>query len=313
MNGSWDHSVWSNDGVIINTGGGGVNISGAVGTGASVNNDKGRSPVDETHDRAKAARDLGVITIISEEAKAVIEMLRRGVSCDEYTDQAGRRFDDAVIEISDRHLRFVHLQSLKQGPSSAALAVRTLLDQYSPAVVALTGIAGGIHPDVRVGDVVIGEEIINYDSRKEIRGRVLRRGSGQQIPAPTRHAVNRFFASHGEPCRISAEGRDGVTRTFGVFHGPIGTGSKVIASRHSRASAFVRDFNYKALAVETEAEGFAWTLYEAVSERPDTGWLVVRGISDLADARKADTHHDVAAWHAAVVLEQLSPDLIPER
>lgn len=44
-----------------------------------------------------------------------------------------------------------------------------------------------------------------------------------------------------------------------------------------------------------------------------TEMSMVCGISDLANADKTDSYHEVAAWRAARVLELLGPFLIPER
>lgn len=300
---------------VINNGSGTINIVGSpIGRDAHV--DFGRAaPASAEGERStgRGGWDIGVVTVISSEAKAVSEILRGGVARREQLEPNGLCFEEATILVDERRLKLVHLQSLKPGQIPAARAVDDLLNCYSPAVLALTGIAGGIHPDVRLGDVVIGEEIISYDAHKEAADRVRRRGSTQPIPASTQRAINRFFSQSGEPCQVSAVDPDGVRRTFGVFHGPIGSGSAVVASEASMVSEYLRNVNDKTLAVETEAAGASWTLYERTDSHRETGWLVVRGISDLANAEKTDSYHEVAAWRAAKVLELLGPFLIPER
>jgi adenosylhomocysteine nucleosidase len=48
-----------------------------------------------------------------------------------------------------------------------------------------------------------------------------------------------------------------------------------------------------------------------VQQAPELrGWLTVRGVSDHADAGKRHAHHDLAATHAALVLERLLPYLL---
>lgn len=303
-----------NEGVINNSSGT-INIVGSsIGRGAQVNS--GRAAPASTEGEGSTGRggcDIGVLTVISTEARAVSAVLRGGTARRERLEANGLCFEEATILVDERRLKLVHLRSLRPGQVPAALAVGALLSYCSPAVLALTGIAGGIHPDVRLGDVVIGEEIISYDPYKETAYGVRRRGSTQPIPSSTQRAINRFFSQRGEPCQVSTIDPDGVRRAFGVFHGPIGSGSAVVATEVSMVREYLSNVNDKTLAVETEAAGASWALYERIDSHRETGWLVVRGISDLANADKTDSYHEVAAWRAARVLELLGPFLIPER
>lgn len=257
--------------------------------------------------------DIGVITVLSEETSAVTAMLnatgvaRRRVGAD------GLRFCEAETETASGTVNVVATQALDRGQRSAAISFGLLQQQYAPRTVVLAGIAGGISPDVSLGDVVIVHEVVYYDLRKEGPGRTVRRGQARPVPAATRRAVNAFFSDCGEPCRLAVRGRDGNTRDCHVLPGPVGSGEAVIASSSSEIRRYLTAFNDKTLAVETEAGGVAEAFYETAGmNAPGTGWLAVRGISDHADARKDDTYHEIASWHAAEVLRQLLPYLVPD-
>jgi adenosylhomocysteine nucleosidase len=56
-----------------------------------------------------------------------------------------------------------------------------------------------------------------------------------------------------------------------------------------------------------EAGGLSQFCHETPSPQP--GWLVVRGISDLADHAKTLDHQTAAARHAAIALRHLVPYL----
>lgn len=307
MNADQDGVPHVNKGVV-NSGPGTINFSGNVAIGENARVIAGRNPAGTTGPHARW--DVGVITVKPVEAMAVSAMMRRGIARREQLEANGLAFEEATIVAGDRRLKLAHLQSLVPGQMSAGLAVGDLMRHYSPAVIALTGIAGGMHQDLHLADVVIGDEVINYDAYKETPDEIRRRGSAQPVPAATRRAINSFFIRYGEPGRLTAAGPDGVSRTFGVFRGPIGSGSGVIANERSNVRDYLRKFNDKTLAVETEAAGLGWALYERVSGS-QTGWLAIRGISDLADADKDDSYQAVASWHAAAVLELLSPFLRP--
>jgi adenosylhomocysteine nucleosidase len=200
-------------------------------------------------------------------------------------------------------------QALNVGSAPTIMAVDRLRQYYDPAVIVLVGIAGGIHPAVALGDVVVVREVIYYDIRKETPGRVFRRGQTRVIPATIRHAINDFFSSNGEPYGAHGQDPDGSIRDYKVLPGPIGSGEAVIADGNSDILQYIAAFNDKTLAVETEAGGLAEAFYETAGTSPG-GWLAIRGISDHANADKDDTYHQIASWHAAAVLLHLVPFLV---
>jgi adenosylhomocysteine nucleosidase len=61
------------------------------------------------------------------------------------------------------------------------------------------------------------------------------------------------------------------------------------------------------LAVDMESGGL--TQFGHEEPPPPPGWLVVRGISDLADRAKSVHHQAAAAHHAAITLRDLLPYL----
>jgi adenosylhomocysteine nucleosidase len=253
--------------------------------------------------------DLGVITVLAEETRAVSRMLARAGAYRTTELDDGMRFEEATIEAGGRRVRTVTTRALDQGPLSASIAFDILRHYYAPAVVAMTGIAGGIHPSVQLGDVIIALEVINYDQRKETPAGSRRRGTSWQVPATVRRAVNNFFNDNGEPGRVTVTDPDGVTRAFSIRPGVIGSGNAVVADAASDIQTYLATFNDKTLAVETEQGGISQAFYEQADSRRAVGWLGIRGISDHANAAKDDRFHDIASWHAAAALERLAPYL----
>ena len=49
------------------------------------------------------------------------------------------------------------------GKVSAAVTTMLLLERFGVDHVIFTGVAGGIHPRLRVGDVVIGDRLVQHD------------------------------------------------------------------------------------------------------------------------------------------------------
>lgn len=297
-----------NDGVMITGSGNETNIIGnAIGERASVTN----TGPEATALRLGPRWDIGVITVLSEETRAVVDRLRQWRDCREFLDASGLHCVEARSGSGSGACRLVLLQALSRGTLSAAQAFTNLSRKYDPRVVVLTGIGGGIHADVALGDVVIGQEVIYYDRRKETVDGLRRRASSQPVSRSVRAALNRFFTDNGEPAQLGNADPDGATRTFNVMRGPIGSGEAVVADENSEIRKYLQMVNDQTLAVETEGAGLSTASYEETSgqagHRP---WLIIRGISDHADSAKNDNYHDIASWHAATVLEVLCPYLM---
>ncbi|MBO4209933.1 5'-methylthioadenosine/S-adenosylhomocysteine nucleosidase family protein [Micromonospora echinofusca] len=248
--------------------------------------------------------DIGILTVLPVETSAVVEVLRR--ACAYRTGQlpGGAQVHQAHVPTDEGQLRVVAMQTLNPGQRSATVAYQQLRRHFAPPVVLLVGIAGGIGTRVDIGDVVLADEVIYYDSRRETGSGVRRRGQEQRVTSVLRHRLDEFLRVHGEFCEIAPGYLVPVRR------GPIGSGEAVPADRASDIRRYLLDFNDKTLAVETEAAGVAQAFHEEVgTDRTLRGWLTIRGISDLADAHKGDGYHRLAAQHAAAVLERLLPFL----
>jgi adenosylhomocysteine nucleosidase len=259
----------------------------------------------------RAARyDVGIITILSEETRAVTAILDSAGQCRQRILPGGLRFCEASILAAGKTVTVAATQALAPGQRPAVLAFGHLWKHYAPATVALVGIAGAISPAVCLGDVVVADRIIYYDLRKELADHVVHRGEAAAVPAVTGRAVNAFFSDHGEPYRAAIPGPDQTERTCHVLRGPIGSGEAVIANKDSEIRQYLLRFNDKTLALETEAGGVVQAFHETDDAASHgTGWLVIRGISDHADIAKDDSYHEIAAWHAADILRQLLPYL----
>lgn len=293
------------DGTYLSAGGDMVIQGSAIGSNASVGDHGQEAAYSPGGDC-----DIGVITVLSEETHAVRAMMHSAGHHWTHDRPGGLLFDEAILDVPDGRVKIVGFQSLDPGGQPVCHAFDDLTRYYAPAVVALTGIAGGIHRSVRLGDVILARDVICYDQRKEAPGVVLRRGASYLIPPVIARAINNLRSDYGEPCLLVATGPDGIRRRFRVHYGPIGSGEAVVARADSEITRYLHGFNEKTLAVETESAGLARAFYEKTGGTSRTnGWLALRGISDLADEDKNDEWHDIAAVHAAVTLQVLAPYL----
>ena len=295
---------------IANFGGTNTFSNTAVGHGATVFNGRDPGPsTAETADEAPAARwDIGVVTILAEEARAVNDVF--GLS--PAPKKAGLFFAEGTVDEGGRQLSVAATRTSAQGQRSAMAACENLRRYYDPAVLMLVGVGGGIGHGGRVpelGDVVIGTRVVFYDLRKETPDGTVHRGEERESPAEMVHSVNAFFTENGEPAEFSENGRPGEGG-FRAFSSPIGSGYAVVADAESEIRSYLTRFNDKILAVDMEAGGLSQHWQEnSVDPARNPGWVVVRGISDRADQEKGDSHHNIASRNAAQVARRLLPYL----
>lgn len=219
-------------------------------------------------------RRIGILSAIPQEFDALGEAFT-----EMSTPQpiAGLGFHAGTLE--DRAVVFVESGI---GKVNAALAATLLIRDFGCDCLIFTGVAGGLDPALKVGDVVIGERLVQHDYGALLQERLEVYQPG--IP-PLPHADR----SHGyEPdARLIArlrpalarldlaavESPDGLRRPK-IAYGTILTGDTFMNCAVTRVRLHQR---FQAQAVEMEGGAIA-----QVAERFGTGYVVIRALSDLA-------------------------------
>ncbi len=166
------------------------------------------------------------------------------------------------------------------GKVNAALCTQYITDKFNPDFIINTGIAGGIAPDLNVGDIVVGTELIQYDFDASAIGYA--KGymcTGINPDKPTKfYSDNDLINKFEKAVSIAAP-------SLKIHKGIIATGD-----------CFVSDLNknkeiketFNASAVEMEGAAIAQTA--AANKVP---FIIIRAISDLADNNAAKDHEFV--------------------
>src|SRR5258708_8955378 len=110
--------------------------------------------VGNTHRPAPTTRVIAVLSAMTLEIKTLGEQLTDKT---EMTVQ-GIRFTTGSLK--DRRVVLAHSG---MGKVNAAMAATLLVEQFQPTHVRFAGIAGGLNPDLRPGDVVIGAKTAYHD------------------------------------------------------------------------------------------------------------------------------------------------------
>jgi len=199
------------------------------------------------------------------------------------------------------------------GKVSAAAGVQRLIDGWDVGCVIVCGLAGGLGPGLRLGDVVVGERFVQHDlDASPIFPRFQVPGLGIDV-FPAHHALVAAAeaAARAFVARLDREIDAALLRPMGisaprVHRGLIVSGDQFV--KDDGASAAILAALPDALCVEMEGGAVAQVCY--LNRVP---FVVVRVVSDRADAAAAADFltfvERVAPAYAAGIVRELLPRL----
>ena len=218
---------------------------------------------------------LGIVSAMREELAAVLERIT-GTHC---RRAAGRDFYAGCW-----HGREVVAVLSRMGKVAAATTATALIESFGVTEIVFTGVAGGLGPGVKIGDVVVARDFLQYDldaSPLFPRYQVPLYDRAR-FPADARLACRLALAAAGalaDPAQLL--GGHAPLRQFGltspvVHQGLVISGDRFIATGED--SAALRGALPDALAVEMEGAAIAQVCHDY-----GVPLAAVRIISDRAD------------------------------
>ena len=243
-----------------------------------------------------------ILSALAEEQAGLLEQLHAPL----LQTVAGRDFWTGQL-----HGNQVVLALSRIGKVSASLTASVLIGHFGAHRIVFTGVAGGLAPGVRVGDVVVAQDFIQHDL-----------DASPQFP---RYEVPlygraRFACEPALTSLLSAAARQALGSASAaamelpagarVHSGLIASGDRFVSSAEaSRAlQSALRSAGHEALAVEMEGAAVA-----QVCADYDIPFAAMRTISDRAD----DTAYidftrfvnEVASRYALAIIKQLMQSL----
>lgn len=181
-----------------------------------------------------------------------------------------------------------------KGPSNATNLTKDILQLFSPNIIFLTGIAGGIAEGINLGDVVIANLIVNYDNGKIEEGKIRYRWDAYNTDTYLSKRI-KDYPDDNWINNISSPHPSGLKKLTILKHlGIMMSGAKVISDKEYAAN--LKSVWEMALAVEMESGGVGSAINQSVHK---PRFAVIKSISDYADPTKNDDWHpyccDVAA------------------
>jgi nucleoside phosphorylase len=282
---------------------------------------------------------IGIVTALPKELRAVQDILQNPTPQRIRDGDGLREYLHGTLPAKDGGDHQIVLALGGKGNNSAAISATNLLRDFdSVEHIFMVGIAAGVpcptkaEDHVRLGDVVVasGMGVIQYDMIKqktksveyvpdprapsaewlrvtetmlatmpatpqfwEYLDKML---SGRNLSRPKKDLLNdspwgksRALRHPKDPARTTGRPR--------VHQGPIGSGNKVLKSAKGRDEVSGK---FKLRAIEMEGAGIADATW--AHGKP---YMIVRGICDYANEKKADDWQDYAAYAAAAFTRQL--------
>ncbi|WP_203361671.1 5'-methylthioadenosine/S-adenosylhomocysteine nucleosidase [Bacillus sp. REN10] len=179
------------------------------------------------------------------------------------------------------------------GKVNAAMTTSVLLQHFQPDVIINTGSAGGLNPELNVGDVVISTEVRHHDVDVTAFG--YEYGQVPQLPAA--FEADEKLLNIAVSCAKEEEG-------IQVVKGLIATGDSFM-SDPERVKFIGTKFN-DLQAVEMEAAAIAQVAYQF-----GTPFVVIRSLSDIA-GKESNISFDQFLPKAALHSSQLVMKMVDQ-
>lgn len=223
---------------------------------------------------------IGIIGAMDEE----VISLKRKMNVTEQREIAGMEF--FIGTVGDKEVVVVRCGI---GKVNAAVCTQILIDIFNVEYVINTGVAGGLYPELNIGDIVVSSDTVEHDMDASAVGNP--RGEIPRMKKTYFEADQKLI----EVAKVAAESLKGDHK---VYVGRIASGDQFICSMKVKEDIYTA---FTAYCAEMEGAAIAHTCF--LNQVP---FVVIRSISDKAD-QSADVNFedfvDVAARNASRMIE----------
>ncbi len=229
---------------------------------------------------------VGIIGAMEEE----IIVIRRKMTITETKNIASMEF--YVGEMDEQKIVLVRCGI---GKVNAAVCTQILIDIFDVGYIINTGVAGGLHPDIEIGDIIISSDTVEHDMDVTAFGH-----AKGYIP----RMDMQFFEADKWLVEVAQKAAEGIRGEHKVYVGRIASGDQFVSSMKVKEEIYT---NFTAYCAEMEGAAIAHTCF--LNKIP---FVVIRAISDKAD-QSADVNFDdfvnVAARNASKIIEEMIKEI----
>lgn len=205
-------------------------------------------------------KTIGIIGAMASEVEILKSRLKEGKT----SEIAGVVFYQGKLEGKP-----VVIAQCGIGKVCAAVCAQAMIDRFQVGCVINTGVAGGLHPSLAVGDIVISTDAVQHDFDLTAFGYVKGYMSNGDGKSPTRYKADPELAA------LFKAAADEVLDENKYIEGTIASGDIFVDD-----SALKKELIERFGAAAAEMEGAAIAQAAAANRVP---FVVIRSISDLAE------------------------------
>ncbi|ONI38096.1 5'-methylthioadenosine/S-adenosylhomocysteine nucleosidase [Candidatus Epulonipiscium fishelsonii] len=200
---------------------------------------------------------IGIIGAMEEEVVA----LKRSMHIKSQFIKAQMEFIEGVLQGKE-----VVVVKCGIGKVNAAICTQILVDNFNVECIINVGVAGGLHPDLNIGDIVVSSDTVQHDMDATIFGDP--RGV---IP----RMENSFFEADRRLMDIALKATATLGKEYKTYIGRIASGDQFVSSIKMKEDLYS---TFTAYCAEMEGAAIAHTCY--LNAVP---FVIIRAISDKAD------------------------------
>lgn len=227
-------------------------------------------------------KKIGIIGAMDEE----IELLLTKINISETIDIAKMKFYCGIIQGKD-----VVLVRCGIGKVNASICTQILISKFQVTHIINTGVAGAIHDELNIGDLVISKDVIQHDFNA--RGFGYKQG---EIPRLEKY----IFESDNQLIDISQRASKEILKDNKALVGTILSGDIFVASPKTKEKLW-NEFN--GYCTEMEGAAIGHTCY-----LNDVPFVILRSMSDKADGSAHNNFNefvDIAAKNSSLLIEKM--------
>ena len=242
-------------------------------------------------EKEKCMEKILIISALGKELQPILEVIDSPLKPRRLEEVGGRRY--YIYEISAA-LTVICTSFWGMGQLNASIAVRDAVNYFEVDKVILTGICGGIDRKMNYGDIIISDQIVDYELAKIEQDDVQVRWNVYRSDFELVQSM-KTFKSDSWFSYLKKTFPNLKTEKPNVYSGIVLSGNKVIAN-----SEKIKEFKktwVKALAVEMEASGIAATIHQM---KKGPSFVMVKSICDFTDSEKNDNWQEYASYVSAV-------------
>lgn len=229
-----------------------------------------------------------IITALGKELNALLEVLSNPLTVNRPTTIDGRTY--YVFNLSEA-IQIVCTSLYGMGSVNSALGYVAMFNHWHPSQVFLAGICAGISGKSKIGDIIISDQIIDYESAKIAENKVIRWNVFRSD-----YVLNKELQAFNSDrwLKLLKSKHPDKKLVPNIISGAILSGNKVIANKEE--ADCLSSFWDKSYAIEMESSGITHAIHQSPIK---PAFITVKCVCDLADSNKNDDWQEYSATASA--------------